>query len=433
MEIAVIGTGYVGLVAGTCFSETGNHVTCVDTNAAKISVLQKGHVPFYEPGLEDLIHRNAKKERLHFTTDTATAIQEASIIFIAVGTPQGENGASDLKYVLNVAETIGKNLNEHKFIVLKSTVPIGTHQKVKEIIQKNTNQSFDIVSNPEFLKEGSAIDDFLRPERVVIGTSSSKAIEVMKELYEPFTRSGNPILVTDNMSAELSKYACNSFLATKISFMNEMANLCEKVGANILDVKKAMTTDSRIGTKFLYPGVGYGGSCFPKDVQALLATSKNLNMPLKIVEATEKVNEAQKELLFQKSKTYFKGDLKGKTAAIWGLAFKPNTDDMREAPSLNIIRSLLDHGVIIKVYDPVAQNTAKHIFEDRLLYHENEYNCAKDADMLFILTEWNEFRNPDFKKLKKLLKQPVIFDGRNLFHPAQLKKEGFYYEGIGLK
>ena len=433
MEIAVIGTGYVGLVAGTCFSETGNHVTCVDTNAAKISVLQKGHVPFYEPGLEDLIHRNAKKERLHFTTDTATAIQEASIIFIAVGTPQGENGASDLKYVLNVAETIGKNLNEHKFIVLKSTVPIGTHQKVKEIIKKNTNQSFDIVSNPEFLKEGSAIDDFLRPERVVIGTSSSKAIEVMKELYEPFTRSGNPILVTDNMSAELSKYACNSFLATKISFMNEMANLCEKVGANILDVKKAMTTDSRIGTKFLYPGVGYGGSCFPKDVQALLATSKNLNMPLKIVEATEKVNEAQKELLFQKSKTYFKGDLKGKTAAIWGLAFKPNTDDMREAPSLNIIRSLLDHGVIIKVYDPVAQNTAKHIFEDRLLYHENEYNCAKDADMLFILTEWNEFRNPDFKKLKKLLKQPVIFDGRNLFHPAQLKKEGFYYEGIGLK
>jgi len=433
MEIAVIGTGYVGLVAGTCFSETGNHVTCVDTNAAKISVLQKGHVPFYEPGLEDLIHRNAKKERLHFTTDAATAIQEASIIFIAVGTPQGENGASDLKYVLNAAETIGKNLNEHKFIVLKSTVPIGTHQKVKEIIQKNTNQSFDIVSNPEFLKEGSAVDDFLRPERVVIGTSSSKAIEVMKELYEPFTRSGNPILVTDNMSAELSKYACNSFLATKISFMNEMANLCEKVGANILDVKKAMTTDSRIGTKFLYPGVGYGGSCFPKDVQALLATSKNLNMPLKIVEATEKVNEAQKELLFQKAKTYFKGDLKGKTAAIWGLAFKPNTDDMREAPALNMIRSLLDHGVIIKVYDPVAQNTARHIFEDRLLYHENEYNCAKDADMLFILTEWNEFRNPDFKKLKKLLKQPVIFDGRNLFHPAQLKKEGFYYEGIGLK
>lgn len=438
MDIAVIGTGYVGLVAGTCFADSGHDVYCVDVDSRKINRLSQGEIPFYEPGLEELIKRNTQNKRLKFTTNSQNAITQSKIIFIAVGTPQGEDGSSDLKYVLQVAETIGTTMNEHKIIVLKSTVPVGTHQKVKEVVELCLSSrgsrgiSFDIISNPEFLKEGCAVEDFLKPERVVIGGNNSDAIQTMKDLYAPFVRSGNPILVTDNVSAEFAKYACNAFLAMKVSFINEMANLCESVHANIEDIRQVMISDSRIGQKFLYPGTGYGGSCFRKDVQSLLNTSRQLKSPLKIIEAVENVNEQQKEILFHKIYRYFSGNLQEKTVAIWGLSFKPNTDDIREAPSISVIKQLLKHKVNIRVYDPVAMKNTKHLFEDQLSFCETSYECLKDADALLILTEWNEFRKPNFDKIKTLLKYPIIFDGRNLFNPKMMKTLGFTYEGIGL-
>ena len=433
MNIAVLGTGYVGLVAGTCFAENGNDVYCVDIDETKIRALSQGQIPFYEPGLEDLIKRNCKNQRLKFTTHSTEAIQASKIIFIAVGTPPSEDGSSDLKYVLQAAKTIAHIMNEHKYIVLKSTVPLGTSQKVSTLIRQHSSYPFDIISNPEFLKEGNAVEDFLKPERVVIGAENPETIQIMKELYSPFVRSGNPILVMDNMSAELSKYACNSFLATKISFINEIANLCESVGANIEHVRHAMITDSRIGTKFLYPGTGYGGSCFPKDVQALMASSEQIQKKLKILEAVEAVNHRQKEVLFTKLFKHFEGSLEGKEIAIWGLSFKPNTDDMREAPAVSVIKKLLENKAKVRVYDPVAMENAKQIFENQIEYCEECYACLKHADALLILTEWNEFRKPDFSKMKMLMKQPIIFDGRNLFDPQELKKQGFYYEGIGLR
>ncbi|MBI4040332.1 MAG: UDP-glucose/GDP-mannose dehydrogenase family protein [Deltaproteobacteria bacterium] len=433
MEICVLGTGYVGLVTGTCFSESGHFVHCVDIDTVKVKELNAGKLPFYEPGLDELVARNLNQKRLTFTTDSPSAIGQSKIIFIAVGTPQDSHGNADLKYVFQAAKTIGEYLTDATTIVIKSTVPVGTHQKVTDLIRKHSKHPFEVVSNPEFLKEGNAVEDFLKPERVVIGTQNAKTVELMKELYEPFVRSGNPIIVTDNTSAELAKYACNAFLATKISFINEMANLAEKVGANISDIRKAMTTDSRIGTKFLYPGTGYGGSCFPKDIQALMATAKHHDYPLKIVEAVETVNQEQKEILFQKAHRYFKGHLQGKCAAIWGLSFKPNTDDLRQAPSISVIRKLLDHGVKTTVYDPVAMLNASAIFEDRIQFGKTSYDCLKNADMLFVLTEWNEFRKPDFQKIKSLMKTPVILDGRNIFNPSQVVQFGFYYEGIGLK
>ncbi|MBI3018678.1 MAG: UDP-glucose/GDP-mannose dehydrogenase family protein [Deltaproteobacteria bacterium] len=433
MNITILGTGYVGLVSGTCFSENGNDVYCVDIDETKIRNLSKGLVPFYEPGLEELIKRNTKNGRLKFTTNSAQAIQGSKIIFIAVGTPPAEDGSSDLKYVLQTAKTIAQAMNEHKYIVLKSTVPLGASQKISVIIRQHSSYPFDIISNPEFLKEGNAIEDFLKPERVVIGAESKEAIQIMKELYSPFVRSGNPILVMDNMSAELSKYACNSFLATKISFINEIANLCESVGANIEHVRHTMITDSRIGPKFLYPGTGYGGSCFAKDVQALMASSEQVQKKIKILEAVEEVNHKQKEILFNKLSAYFKGSLKEKTIAVWGLSFKPNTDDIREAPAVSVIKKLLDSKTKVKVYDPVALENTKHIFENQIDYYDNSYDCLKNADALLILTEWNEFRKPNFSKIKALLKQPVIFDGRNLFDPTIMKSNGFYYEGIGLR
>src|SRR3989338_2947173 len=433
MNIAVLGTGYVGLVAGTCFAENGNDVYCVDIDETKIRALSQGQIPFYEPGLEDLIKRNCKNQRLKFTTHSTEAIQASKIIFIAVGTPPSEDGSSDLKYVLQAAKTIAHIMNEHKYIVLKSTVPLGTSQKVSTLIRQHSSYPFDIISNPEFLKEGNAVEDFLKPERVVIGSENQEAIQAMKELYSPFVRSGNPILVMDNMSAELSKYACNSFLATKISFINEIANLCESAGANIENVRQVMITDSRIGTKFLYPGTGYGGSCFPKDVQALISSSQHYQKKLKILEAVEEENNKQKEVLFSKLFKYFGESLKEKTIAIWGLSFKPNTDDMREAPSVTVIKLLLQHKTKVQAYDPVALQNAQFIFENQIDYYENSYDCLKNADALLILTEWNEFRKPSFSKMKGLMKQPIIFDGRNLFNPQELKKQGFYYEGIGLK
>ncbi len=433
MNITVLGTGYVGLVAGTCFAENGNEVYCVDIDETKIRNLSKGLIPFYEPGLEELIKRNCKNHRLKFTTQSTEAIQNSKIIFIAVGTPSAEDGSSDLKYVLQAAKSIAGAMNEHKYIVLKSTVPLGTFQKVSETLRQHSSHSFDIISNPEFLKEGNAVEDFLKPERVVIGAESEEAIQVMKELYSPFVRSGNPILVMDNMSAELSKYACNSFLATKISFINEIANLCETVGANIEHVRHAMTTDSRIGTKFLYPGTGYGGSCFPKDVQALMASSQQYQKKLEILEAVEEVNCQQKEVLFRKLFKHFDSSLEGKTIAIWGLSFKPNTDDLREAPSISVIKKLLAVKAKVRTYDPIAMENAKHIFEDQVKYCEDSYECLRNTDALLILTEWNEFRKPNFPKIKTLMKCPIIFDGRNLFNPLELKKYGFYYEGIGLK
>ena len=433
MNIAVLGTGYVGLVAGTCFAENGNEVYCVDIDETKIRNLSCGLIPFYEPGLEELIKRNCKNQRLKFTTLSTEAIQASKIILIAVGTPATEDGSSDLKYVLQAAKTIAQDMNEHKYIVLKSTVPLGTSQKVSMAVRQHTSYPFDVISNPEFLKEGNAIEDFLKPERIVIGTESPEAIQIMKELYSPFVRSGNPILVMDNMSAELSKYACNSFLATKISFINEIANLCETVGANIEHVKHAMTTDSRIGTKFLYPGTGYGGSCFPKDVQALMASSEHYQKKLKILEAVEEVNHKQKEVLYTKLWKHFSGSLEGKTIAIWGLSFKPNTDDIREAPALSVIKKLLAVKANVRAYDPVAMENAKQIFENQIEYCEDSYACLKNADALLILTEWNELRKPNFTKMKVLMKHPLIFDGRNLFDPTILKGYGFYYEGIGLK
>ena len=431
MKIAVVGTGYVGLVTGTCFAETGNVVTCVDIDQRKVTKLSNGEITIYEPGLEKLFIRNLKERRLSFTTNLEEGIRGAEIIFLALPTPPGEDGSADLKYILGVSEHLGKILTDYKVIVDKSTVPVGTAEKVHAAIAKNYTGAFDVVSNPEFLREGVAVDDFMKPDRVVIGTSSDRARKVMNELYAPFVRSGNPVIFMDERSAELTKYAANSFLATKISFMNEIAQLCERLGADVDMVRKGIGSDERIGKRFLFPGIGYGGSCFPKDVQALVKSSTEVNYNFQILNAVMDVNEKQKKHLIPKIKTYFNNDLKGKHFALWGLAFKPNTDDIREAPALYIIEDLLEAGATVTAFDPEAMNNVKDVVGDKINYASSQYEALEGADALIIATEWNEFRTPDFIKIVQSLKNQAIFDGRNLFDVAAVKALGFHYESIG--
>lgn len=431
MKIAVVGTGYVGLVTGTCFAETGNIVTCVDIDQRKVTKLSNGEITIYEPGLEKLFIRNLKDGRLSFTTNLEEGIEGAEIIFLALPTPPGEDGSADLKYILGVSDHLGKILKDYKVIVDKSTVPVGTAEKVQTAIAKNYSGEFDVVSNPEFLREGVAVDDFMKPDRVVIGTSSDRARKVMNELYAPFVRSGNPVIFMDERSAELTKYAANSFLATKISFMNEIAQLCERLGADVDMVRKGIGSDERIGKRFLFPGIGYGGSCFPKDVQALVKSSTEVDYTFQILNAVMDVNEKQKKHLIPKIKAYFNNDLKGKHFALWGLAFKPNTDDIREAPALYIIEDLLEAGATVTAFDPEAMNNVKGVVGEKINYASNQYEALDGADALIIATEWNEFRTPDFIKIVKALKNQAIFDGRNLFDVAAVKALGFHYESIG--
>ena len=442
MKIAVVGTGYVGLVTGTCFAETGNAVTCIDNDSKKVEKLSSGEITIYEPGLEKIFLRNSKEERLNFTTSLKEGIQDAKIIFLALPTPPNEDGSADLKYVLGVSEELGKILDpkDYKIIIDKSTVPVGTADKVKRAIMESgtklgidLSEAFDVVSNPEFLREGVAVDDFMKPDRVVIGTESERAKKILAELYGPFVRQGNPIIFMDERSAELTKYAANSFLATKITFMNEIAVLCEKVGADVDMVRKGIGADNRIGKRFLFPGIGYGGSCFPKDVQALARSSKDFNYDFKILDAVMEVNEKQKMHLLPKIKSFFKDGIKGKHLAIWGLAFKPNTDDIREAPALTIIKDLHEAGAHIKVYDPEAMKNVKNQIGNIVDYSENQYDALEGADALIIATEWSEFRTPDFNKMASLLKTKVIFDGRNLFDLSQMEECGFHYESVGRK
>lgn len=432
MKIAVVGTGYVGLVSGTCFAESGNDVTCVDIDAKKVEKMKNGYVPIYEPGLEALFVRNTKQGRLHFTTDLAEGIKDAQIIFLALPTPPGADGSADLSFVLKVAKDLSSIIKEYKVIVDKSTVPVGTAEKVEAVLSENLDhQLFDVVSNPEFLREGVAVDDFMKPDRVVIGTSSDKAKKLMTQLYEPFVRQGNPIIFMDERSAEMTKYAANSYLATRISFMNEIANLCERLGADVDMVRKGMGSDSRIGKRFLFPGVGYGGSCFPKDVQALAKSAEENAYDFKILKSVMQVNDLQKEILSDKIVKYFDGNLSGKTIGIWGLAFKPNTDDIREAPALTIISRLLNKGAKIKAYDPEAMENVKQVFGEKVHFTNTEYEVINGIDALAIITEWNEFRTPDFGKMKAEMKAPVIFDGRNIYDVSSMKDLGFYYDSIG--
>ena len=431
MRICVVGTGYVGLVAGACLAEMGNDVLCVDNNEQKIKELLKGNIPIYEPGLEELIEANVRENRLNFTTNLSEAVNNSLICFIAVGTPQGDDGSCDLSYVFGVAEEIAKSMTEYKVIVNKSTVPVGTAEKVKNIVKSITNQEFDVVSNPEFLKQGAAVDDFLKPDRVIIGSNSQKATEIMQELYSPFLRTGNPVIIMDVKSAEMSKYAANSFLATKISFINELANICETVGADIEQVRIGMSSDRRIGSQFLFPGLGYGGSCFPKDVKALIKVAHDSGVPSKILEAADNINKQQREIFIDKIIRHFNGDLRGKTFALWGLAFKPRTNDMREAPAFTIIERLLAAGATIQAYDPKAMEEAKLLIGDSVKYAQSSYDALSNADALILVTEWNEFRRPDFERIKKLLKNPVIFDGRNQYEPKRMQERGFEYICIG--
>jgi UDPglucose 6-dehydrogenase len=431
MNIAVVGTGYVGLVTGTCLAETGNHVICVDINKEKVEQMQAGVVPIYEPHLDQLFERNIKQGRLKFTTDLASAVEKAKIIFLALPTPPGEDGSADLSYILGVATELGKIITNYKVIVDKSTVPVGTADKVRETILKHAKVEFDVVSNPEFLREGFAVDDFLKPDRVVIGASSEKARKTMEELYKPYVRQGNPIIFMDERSAELTKYAANAFLATKITFMNEIANLCEKLGADVDAVRIGIGSDARIGKRFLFPGIGYGGSCFPKDVQALARSAAEVNYDFKILDSVMSINEKQKTIIIPKIKDYYKGNLKGKKIAVWGLSFKPDTDDIREAPALYIIEELLKEGVSITAYDPEAMTNVKRLMGDRINYANDEYEALKDADALLIATEWSLFRTPDFEQVASLLKTKTIFDGRNLYGTQQMKELGFYYSSIG--
>ena len=430
MRISMIGTGYVGLVSGTCFADSGNQVWCVDIDERKINALERGEVPIYEPGLEDLIKRNRKAGRLHFTTQLKEAIEKTRIVFLCVGTPPAADGGPDMRYIFKAAEDVAEAITEHTVIVIKSTVPVGTAAKVREVVSAKTDVEFDVVSNPEFLKEGAAIDDFLKPDRVVIGTSDARVGTLMKELYEPFVRSGKPILVMDNPSAELTKYGANALLATRISFMNELANMADLVGADIHDVRQGMATDSRIGPSFLYPGVGYGGSCFPKDVDALGYTASKLGQKLHILEATNTVNRAQKRVLFEKIAARL-GDLKGKRVALWGLAFKPNTDDMREAPSLTIAQCLVEAGATVCAFDPVAHETAREELGDSIDYAPDAYAALEGADVLGLVTEWNEFRKPEWERIKATLKTPAVFDGRNIWEPKRVEEHGIEYYGIG--
>ena len=431
-KITVVGTGYVGLVTGTCFAETGNQVTCVDIDEAKVERMRKGEVPIYEPHLDVIFERNIKQNRINFTTDLAAAVEDAEIIFLALPTPPGEDGSADLSYVLGVADTLGKIIKEYKVIVDKSTVPVGTAEKVEAAIKANTDIPFAVVSNPEFLREGFAVDDFLNPDRVVIGTEDERAIKIMTELYKPFIRDGHPLIVMDEKSAELTKYAANSFLATKITFMNEIANFCEKVGADVDKVRLGIGSDSRIGHKFLYPGIGFGGSCFPKDVSALLKSGKGAGYDFEIINAVLDVNETQKTKIVEKILAYY-GDVSDMTFALWGLAFKPDTDDIREAPALYIIDKLIAAGAKVVAFDPEAMENVKELIGDKISYVGNQYEALDEADALVIATEWSAFANPDFNKIKSALKTPTIFDGRNIYDLEAMQTKGFYYNSIGRK
>ncbi len=431
MKIAVVGSGYVGLVTGTCFAETGNYVTCVDINEEKINSMKSGKIPIYEPGLEDLFLRNSAEGRLTFTTNLSEGIKDAKVIFLALPTPPGEDGSADLKYILQVANDLGPLLESYTVIIDKSTVPVGTSELVKSAIAKNAKVAFDVVSNPEFLREGVAVEDFMKPDRVVIGTESEKAKEVMSKLYAPLVRQGNPIIFMDERSAEMTKYAANAFLATKITFMNEIANLCELVGANVDDIRRGIGTDSRIGKRFLFAGIGYGGSCFPKDVQALAKTSEENNYQFHILDSVMKVNESQKTKLLPQIKQHFNNDLIGKKIAIWGLAFKPYTDDIREAPALYNIEALLEMGCEVHVYDPEAMPNVQALMGNKVTFCKSPYETISDADALLIVTEWPQFRTPDFEKMESLLKNKVIFDGRNLYELPQMKELGYTYYSIG--
>ena len=436
MKISVVGTGYVGLVTGTCFAETGIAVTCVDIDEKKVKDLKKGKIPIYEPGLEPILLDNKEKGRLLFTTSIKESLVDTEVVFIAVGTPPDEDGSADLKHVISVAREIGRHMDHYLLIATKSTVPVGTAEKVKaaisdELKKRNSDIDFDIASNPEFLKEGDAIKDFLHPDRIVIGVESKKAEKVMKRLYKPFLLNNHPILFMNIRSSEMTKYVANAMLATKISFMNDVANLCERVGADVHMVRRGIGSDSRIGNKFIYPGAGYGGSCFPKDVKALIKTADENGYPLEVLKAVESVNNKQKSVLFEKVMKYYNGNLKGKIIGLWGLSFKPKTDDMREAPSLTIIEKLLESGAKVRAYDPVAMDEAKHILGDKIEYADDQYGVLVDADALILVTEWSEFRMPNFKVVKKLLNKPVIFDGRNIYDPEEMQELKIDYFGIG--
>ncbi|MFZ2783774.1 MAG: UDP-glucose/GDP-mannose dehydrogenase family protein [Sediminibacterium sp.] len=433
MRIAVVGTGYVGLVTGTCFSETGNKVTCIDIDQSKVNKLSGGEITIYEPGLEKIFLRNLKEGRLKFTTNLAEGVKDAEIVFLALPTPPGEGGAADLRYVLGVAKDLGKILTDYKVIVDKSTVPVGTAEKVYAAVAENFKGEFDVVSNPEFLREGVAVDDFMKPDRVVVGTRSERAKKVMSDLYAPFVRQGNPVIFMDEKSAELTKYAANSFLAAKISFMNEIAQLCERLGADVDMVRRGIGSDDRIGKRFLFPGIGYGGSCFPKDVQALIMSAEEVNYDFKILKSVEAVNDAQKLHLMPKILKYFNGDIRGKHFALWGLAFKPNTDDIREAPALYLIDALTELGATITAFDPEAMSNVKKTIGDKIQYAENQYKALEGADALIIATEWSEFRTPDFEQINSTLKGKAIFDGRNLFDVKFITDMGYHYESVGRK
>ena len=431
MRIAVVGTGYVGLVVGACFAETGNDVVCVDKDAAKIRMLNRGKIPIYEPGLEELVRRNRSEKRLTFSTGLADAVRQSEVVFMAVGTPMGEDGSADLQHVLAAARDIARAMNGYKVVVDKSTVPVGTSERVHAMIANETAHACSVVSNPEFLKQGAAVEDFLKPDRVVIGTSEPRAAAIMRELYRPFTRTGAPIMVMDPASAELCKYAANAMLATRISFMNEIANVCERFGADVDKVRQAIASDKRIGPAFLFPGVGYGGSCFPKDVQAIIKFASDKKYRFKILESVEAVNETQKLKLLTRVDEHFGKKLKGKVIAVWGLSFKPRTDDMREAPAVPIIEGLLARGAKVRAFDPEARPVAQRIFKKRITYARGAYDALTGADALLVVTEWNAFREPDFAKMKRLMRQPVIFDGRNIFDPQQIRGLGFTYSSIG--
>jgi UDPglucose 6-dehydrogenase len=430
VRIGVVGTGYVGLVVGTCLAEYGNSVVCVDIDAAKVEALRRGEIPIYEPGLAEMIPRNVAEERLRFVTDLEGSVRDSEILFIAVGTPQDEDGSADLTHVLAVAEAIGRAMNGPKVIVTKSTVPVGTARRVRQVVEGVTRHRFSVVSNPEFLKEGAAVDDFLKPDRVVIGVDDGEAEAMMRELYEPFVRTGNPILVMDPASAELTKYAANAMLATRISFMNEIANLCDTVGADVRQVRLGMGTDSRIGSSFLFPGVGYGGSCFPKDVKALVKMGEEAGSALRVASAVDAANDAQKVILLPRIEAHL-GGLQGKRIAVWGLAFKPRTDDIREAPALVLIHELLERGAVVRAYDPKAMAPARSVLGERVLLCAKSYEAVEGADALVVVTEWAEFREPDFTRIKSLMRRPAIFDGRNVYNPQVLRELGFHYEGIG--
>ncbi len=436
MKITIVGTGYVGLVSGTCFAEMGVHVQCIDIDTRKIDRLNQGEIPIYEPGLDSLVHKNVASGRLHFGTDLASVINDTDIVFSAVGTPPDENGSADLKYVLDVACTVGQNMKKYILFVTKSTVPVGTAELVRnaiagELKKRNVEIPFDVASNPEFLKEGAAIDDFMRPDRIVVGVDSDKAKSLMEQLYKPFTLNGHPVLFMDVASAEMTKYAANAMLATRISFMNDIANLCERLGANVHEVRKGIGSDPRIGPQFLYPGCGYGGSCFPKDVKALIKTAAENGYDMRVLQAVEEVNEMQKEVLYQKLYKHFDGNLRGKTIALWGLSFKPQTDDMREAPSLVLIDKLLAAGCKVRVFDPVAIHEAKRIIGDKVTYGKDIYDTVANADAILLVTEWKEFRLPDWEIIKQTMRTPVIFDGRNIYEGTALNREGFIYYGLG--